>query len=246
MKQLLAVIPMLFAAHASAGVLSYSLTDIGSFSGTKNTDITSTYAGTGYLGMYNNAWGHLFGAERSNQSRTLMQVDIGALAGKSITSAFLTFDLKDGDTGTQAGTLVGFDAGSGQLAYGWNAPTENYGAVAASLVGRAANSIDITSLLAASVGAQDSWFGMHLKGSTRYQWSVANSGSYGPDRANVRLTVNYEDAAQVPEPSTALLAGLGLLALVIVINKASLGWSTARAPDRPGIHPSLPRQACHG
>ena len=85
----------------------------------------------------------------------------------------------------------------------------------ATLTGRAANSIDVTSLLAASVAGHDSWFGMHLKGSTRYQWSYANNGGYGADRANVRLTVNYADAVQVPEPATPLLAGIGLLAFAV-------------------------------
>ncbi|WP_342113521.1 PEP-CTERM sorting domain-containing protein [Pseudoduganella sp. OTU4001] len=222
MKKFFAVAALLSATQAGAGVLNISLTDIGQFSGTRNTNTAASYAGTGYIGMYSNAWGHVFGAERSNLSRTLMQVDIAELAGKTISSAFLSFDLLDGDSGNQAGTVVGFDAGAGQLAFSWNAPTANYGSVAATLVGRGTSTIDITSLLAASVAAQDDWFGLHLRGSTRYQWtSTANDA----DRAHMRLTVNYEDAVPVtslPEPASPLLIGVALLGLACVRRKRTI------------------------
>eukprot|EP01034_Spumella_vulgaris_P033446 gene33446-41270_t len=124
-----------------------------------NSNTTSTYAGTGYLGMYSTAWAHVLGVERSNLSRTIMQVDIGALAGKTISSAVLSFELKEGETASQNGTLVGFDAdaNAGKLAFSWNAPGASYGSVVSTLAGRAVSRFDVTGLLAASVAAQDSW-----------------------------------------------------------------------------------------
>lgn len=216
MKKLLAMIPLLAATQAHASVMTISLNDIGTFSTLRNSNTTSTYAGTGYLGMYSTAWAHVLGVERSNLSRTIMQVDIGALAGKTISSAVLSFELKEGETASQNGTLVGFDAdaNAGKLAFSWNAPGASYGSVVSTLAGRAVSRFDVTGLLAASVAAQDSWFGMHLRGSALAQWTVANSGGYAADRAGMVLTVNYRDAASLPEPGALLLMGAGLAALL--------------------------------
>jgi hypothetical protein len=215
MKKLFALIPLLAAAQVHASVMTISLNDIGTFAALRSSNIASTYGGTGYLGMYSNAWGHILGVERSNLSRTIMQVDIGALAGKTISSAELSFELKEGESTAQNGTLVGFDADAngGQLAYSWNAPAANYGSVVSTLAGRAVSHFDVTSLLAASLAAHDSWFGMHLRGSTLAQWTVANNGSYAADRAGMVLTVNYLDASTVPEPASLWLMGAGLMAL---------------------------------
>ena len=215
MKKLFALIPLLAATQVHASVITMQLNDIGTFAGLRNSNTASTYAGTGYLGMYSNAWSHVLGVERSNLSRTIMQVDIAALAGKSISSAVLSFELKEGESTTQNGTLVGFDAdgNAGQLAYSWNAPTASYGSVVSTLAGRAVSQFDVTALLAASLAAQDSWFGMHLRGSTVAQWTVANSGAYAADRAGMVLTINYLDAVNVPEPASLWLVGVGVMAL---------------------------------
>lgn len=232
MKTLLALIPLLAATQAHASVMSISLNDIGTFSALRNSNTASTYAGTGYLGMYSSAWAHILGVERSNLSRTIMQVDIGALAGKTISSAVLSFELKEGETGTQNGTLVGFDAdaNAGRLAHSWNAPGVNYGSVVSTLAGRAASHFDVTALLTASVAAHDSWFGMHLRGSTVAQWTVANNGAYAADRAGMVLTINYLDAAALPEPASLLLMGAGLAALLALRPKKTRpGESQGRA-----------------
>jgi hypothetical protein len=218
MKKLLAMIPLLAATQAHASVMTISLNDIGTFSALRNSNTASTYAGTGYLGMYSTAWAHVLGVERSNLSRTVMQVDIGALAGKTISSAVLSFELREGENASQNGTLVGFDAdaNAGKLAFSWNAPGANYGSVVSTLAGRAVSYFDVTGLLRASLAAGDSWFGMHLRGSTLAQWTVANSGGYAADRAGMVLTVNYRDAAGLPEPGSLLLMGAGMAALVLL------------------------------
>jgi hypothetical protein len=130
----------------------------------------------------------------------------------------LSFELREGETASQNGTLVGFDAdaNAGKLAFSWNAPGANYGSVVSTLAGRAVSYFDVTGLLRASLAAQDSWFGMHLRGSTLAQWTVANNGGYAADRAGMVLTVNYRDAAGLPEPGALLLMGAGLAALVLL------------------------------
>jgi len=215
MKKLLALLPLLYAAHAGATVISIDLDDIGTFAGQRNTNLASTYAGTGYLGMYTTAWGHVLGVESANFSRTIMQVDIAAFAGMVITDAVLSFDLKDGATGVQNGTVTGFDGGSGRLAYRWNAPAVNYGSVKAPLKGRATNNFDVTALLAASVANGDDWFGMLLRGSTLSQWTSANYSTYANGRANMHLDVSYEKPVVVSAPATPMLFGAGLLVLAL-------------------------------
>lgn len=229
MKKLLALFSLILASQAHAGVMSIELDDIGSFAGLRNANTAASYAGSGYLGMTfgagSYAWSHVLGAERASQSRTLIQVDLHSLAGKAVSGATLSFDLKEGDSGSQAATLVGYDAGDGELAFAWNAPAVRYGQVAATLVGRASNSIDITALVASAAAGGSGWLGLHLQGSTKNQWTYAGYGAYAPDRANMLLTISFDDAAAVSEPGSALLL---CGALVLLFRQRRTGRASAR------------------
>ncbi len=220
MKRLIATLALsaaLFPVASQAATVTYSLPDILTFTDYTDNNVAATYSGTGFGGMYGPrvgvSWAHLFGVESTDFSRTIMQVDTSGLAGATILSATLSFQLLDGSTDPQNVTLTGFDGGAGALTYLWDAPATNYGDLVAS-VAQGGNSIDVTSLLADSVGAGDAWFGMHLQGSSEFMWTYSHSGSgYDSDRALVRLTV---ETAEVPLPGTLPLVGLALAAFGFV------------------------------
>lgn len=219
MRHLLAALAfssLLVPAASQAAIVTYELPDILTFTTYTDTNVAATYSGTGFGGMYNTrandvpAWVHLFGVEQTDYSRTVMQVDISGLSGQTIVSATLSFLLLDGAAGPQDVSLTAFDGGAGALSYQWNAPAINYGNLVASVT-TGANAIDVTSLLAASVGGGDSWFGMHLQGTDQFMWTYTYAGfNYGADRAVVRLTV---ETAAIPEPGTLALIGLALAGL---------------------------------
>lgn len=205
----------LLPAVPQASVVTYSLPDILTFTGYLDSNVSATYLGTGFGGMYNTtaigqpAWVHLLGVEDTDFSRTIMQVDISGLAGLSIASAFLSFNLSHG-AGPQDVEFTGFDGGAGALTYVWDATGINYGSVVAP-VAAGSNSVDVTDLLAASVGAGDHWFGLHLQGTDAFLWTYTYTGvGFGPDAAGVRLTV---DTATIPVPGTLALLGVALAGL---------------------------------
>jgi hypothetical protein len=199
-----------WAPNAKSAVVTYQLTDLGNGGGTNQT-----FAGTGYVGMYQNSFTNLFGLEQSNFSKTALQADISSLIGNQIVSATLSFSLLDGSNLTQSVTATSFDA-DGTLGHFW-VPPSNLGTQNYTVTGATTNALDVTGLLTSRVQSGESWFGLHLQGSSEYQWTYTFSDA---DRAQVRLTVEY--AAPVPVPPTAVLAVLGFAGM------GGLGWARRR------------------
>lgn len=208
---------MTLAARANS--ISYVLTDINTSSDYTVANTGQTFSGNGFVGLYGSdvspteQFAHLFGLELVNFSRTAIQVDVAALAGVAITSAYLTFDILDGNGSPQSVTVSSY-LGDGALGYDW-APTAEASGVYS--VGGGANSLDVTALISSIISAGNPWLGLHLMGSTNYMWTYTDNGyGYDVDRANVRLTVNY-GAAGVPDHGATfglLAIALGSLALV--------------------------------
>jgi hypothetical protein len=203
---------LLFTGSAFASTVSYTISDILSTPSYTVANSGQTYAGTGFVGMYNgNSFGHLFGLEGA-YSKTNMEVDISALAGAHIVSASLGFVLMEnyGQTGTL--TITGYDA-TGALGYQYNAPTAAYGAVSNNFANGAQQSFDVTSLVQAALLQNENWLGMHLENSAAGRWSYTGTSQYSVDRAQARLLVEFAPAANVPEPGPLALIGLGLAGL---------------------------------
>lgn len=205
------------ASNCAAGQIVYTITDIGTFDTYTSTDTSQTFAGTGFEGMYNvaegaPAWAHLLGLENTDFSRTILQVDISGLAGMTITGATLSFQLLDGYADNHGIEATSYTA-DGNLTYSWDAPND-LGSVDGT-VNRGANSLDVTSLLAAQVSGGADWLGLLLQGTdSQYAWTYTYAGyGYNADRADMRLTVDYTEGGAVPEPGTCALAAGALLAL---------------------------------
>ena len=208
------------AALPARATTTYTIQDIGSFSGYTDTTLSDTFAGTGFVGIYPNfstdagtagpAFAHLLGLENYNGifSETEMQVNISGLSGATITSAVLSYNLLT-TGGSQGVTATSFTA-NGSLGFNMT-PPNNLGSTTFTSTG-SANSVDVTALLQAAVSGNQNWFGIFLTPNgpgNNYQWTYTYSGfGDSPDAADLRLTV---EVAPVPEPTTMVAGALLLL-----------------------------------
>ena len=213
---LTAVVGCLSACPAGAVTLTYSLKDIGTFTGYSDSNRNDTFAGTGFVGLYNGSFGHLLGSEGTS-SHTALEVDISGLTGKTIQSATLSYKLLNGSNGTQTASLTSFDA-NGILTNTFNAPN-NLGTPTFTENGLGANTIDVTGLLSNRVASGKDWFGLYLAGTSQYMWTYTYGGfGYTNDSAQLQLTVNATNAT--PEPGAfALMASCGLSGVGLLVRK---------------------------
>jgi len=223
---------MLVAGASHASVVSYTIQDIGDFPDYTTPDIGQSYLGTGFVGLYDTeasqiygngdpSFAHLFGVENDTFSRTALQVAIGDLAGKTINSAMLSFELLDGAGFTQNVVVTSFTA-DGSLGWEWE-PSDNLGQATYPSSGSfpggdpadGHNEFDVTSFVQERATAGAAWLGLHLRGTDSFEYTWTSDDDFhfrDADSALVRLVVDYEDAvAGVPEPSSMALLGLGAI-----------------------------------
>jgi hypothetical protein len=223
-KSLLLLIAAVLALgfNCQAAVIVYAIQDIGSFEDYASTDLNQTFPGTGSVGMnpdfgFGPSYAHMLGLEDVDYSRTILEVDISALAGLTINSAILSFQLLNGSESSHGIQATSYTA-TGNLAYAWD-PPDNLGTISGT-VNSGANTLDVTSLLAARAGASAGWLGLHLQGSDhQYLWTYTWTGFfYNSDSAQMRLTVDYTEGT-IPEPGTCGLVAGALLAFGHLIRR---------------------------
>jgi hypothetical protein len=214
-----------FSTAAKAQTTTYQIQDLLLGSNEIDPNISDTFAGTGYVGIYTTNstdsgvaganFGQLLGLEnyKGVYSETEMQVGIGSLAGDTINSAILSYNLNVGASLSQGVTVTSF-TDNGILSF-TQTPPSNLGSTTFTSTGFS-NSVDVTSLLQSSVATDANWLGLYLTPNGPgdvAQWTFSGAGTAtSPDAADVRLVVDYTSGATVaPEPGAlALLAGLGV------------------------------------
>jgi hypothetical protein len=201
--------------------ITYSIQDVGTFTDYEDFNTSDTFAGTGFVGIYPNspgpgpAFAHLLGLENYDGvfSETEMQVDISALAGATITSAILSYNLLNGGDGSEGVTATSYTT-TGSLGFN-QTPPNNLGSTTFTSTGLSANSVDVTALLQAAINANQNWFGLYLTPNgpgDNYQWTYTYSGfEANPDSAGMLLTVKVGAVEAVPEPTTMIAGALLLL-----------------------------------
>lgn len=211
------------AQPAAAGSITYTLLDVVPDDSYTISNTGQGYDGPGYVGLYgpggfeDNTFVNLLGMESTDYSKTLVLVDISALAGSTIDLAQLSYKLLDGAGSGGTTEIRGFAIGP-QLTYIFNAPTADYGIVTQALAAGQNQSFNITAIVQAAVTAGASRLGLHMQNTvgSNYRWTYtrAEEDGTGPDTAQMRLTVRFDGGGQqVSEPATLALLGAGLLGL---------------------------------
>ena len=223
---------LLAGAVTEGAEITYKLTDLADFPEFSVKNEGQEFKGSGFVGLYNEVGAgsdqfvHLFGLQKSEYSRTEMQVDLSPLAGATILGAKLTFDLRDGTATKQTAVLTAFKS-DGLLRYDWEAPNE-LGALKFTSYGQSENGVDVTELVKAGVDDGINWLGFNLRGTEEDHVTYTSYGEKS-DRANVRLTVEYKDGtgvidpipANVSESASSLVLGTGAICLLAVARRRS-------------------------
>jgi hypothetical protein len=202
---------------AWAGSTTYVLPDVGNFSDYLDSNLSDTFSGTGFVGIYpylpndvgpaGPAFAHLWGLENYNGifSETELQVDISGLAGKTVTGATLSYVLRDGGGGSQSVKITSYTS-TGLLGFN-TAPPNDLGSVVFTSNGLAGNSADVTALVENAVMAGQNWLGLFLAPEgpgQNFQYSYTTG--FGGDEALARLDVTF-----TPEPPAQMATGALLL-----------------------------------
>lgn len=210
------------AERGHAGVIAVSISDHVS---PDWPNPASSYYGTGYIGMHQNTtngfWpGFIYEASSTASfSRSVLQVDITQFLGADISSAELSYNILNGTLANPSSAplelvVTSFTA-SGNLGHMWS-PVDNLGFKTFTLAPTGVRpdrvTIDITELLVERTLAGGSWLGLHFQNTvnpTSYtgHWTPNVSG----DQVNMELSVS---TATVPEPTSAVVFGLGALCMV--------------------------------
>jgi hypothetical protein len=217
---------ILLAGRAYALTDTIDLPDIGTFSGAEDFNLTDTFSGNGFVGIYpppqlGAGFAHVFGVEYYGytHSEVELQADISALAGDAITSAYLDFTFTGG-SGLESVNLNGFTDSTGTLAFDATPPGSNYvGSVIAAGISEGANSIDVTSIAQSAVSSGQDYLGLFLaplgggfeSGQSGLYTDTYTGDGDNADSADVSLVINYTPGnATVPDGgSTLALVAIG-------------------------------------
>ncbi len=199
---------------ASADFITYAPVNLNP--STYNNNTAATFTGDGYVGLHPVAFGPWFMYEIDSpaHSRTIMNLNIRDLAGATINSATLEYQLTAGSTGAGVLALTSYDA-DGTLRHIFpNAPSPIQ-TVSYATTGRGFNSLDVTGLLADRVASGADWFGLYFAPGN-YSTIHWTSTWDNADAAQVRLKVDF---TPVPVPGAVLLGMLGLSVAGVKLRK---------------------------
>ncbi|WP_259366878.1 PEP-CTERM sorting domain-containing protein [Colwellia sp. BRX8-7] len=214
LKGAFASLILCISSLANAGLISYELEDIATFSNYRDYNVAQTFTGNGFVGMYGNSFAHLFRLENDqNQAQNNIQIDISGLLGNSINSAYLSFRLMTSVDGPTNFNIDGYNS-DGRLRHLQGFNDSQYGRSSYVTDGTTAiQSFDITSILNTALSSNETWLGLNVyRTSGDSQWTYTPTTGDARDSAMLRLNVDY-NTTEVPEPSTLAIFALGMIGL---------------------------------